>query len=233
MPLLLGGSKCSAWATNMGQRGCAVPCLADRAGDQDPAEVSCSAVEQPSTLWHSSEALSFPHCLISSGSSEPHLLVKQVQHLAISNHCFWEGGKSAQICLNCCCHYLTQIIFLTEVGLTHPQHTLWLASSPLSALQPRHEHAGFLLLQWDGAFTLLSCLYMSKKMDMWQGHQSHPFQPSLNLRKGFKGGLHLLLPVGFVTLLVLQLSGCQHLSPGWLGLCYFVLKLVCFFNGYK
>lgn len=120
MPLLLGGSKCSAWATSMGQRGCAVPCFADRAGDQDPREVSCSAVEQPSTLWHSSEALSFPHCLISSGSSEPHLLVKQVQHLAI----ILGGGKSAQICLNCCCRYLTQIIFLTEVGLTHPQHSL-------------------------------------------------------------------------------------------------------------
>lgn len=35
---------------------------------------------------------------------------------------------------------------------------------------------------------------------------------------------HCLLP---------QVSGCQCLSPGCLGLCYFVLKPVCFFNGNK
>lgn len=90
----------------MGQRGCAVPCFADRAGDQDPREVSCSAVEQPSTLWHSSEALSFPHCLISSGSSEPHLLVKQVQHLAI----ILGGGE------------VSTNLFELLLSLPHPDH---------------------------------------------------------------------------------------------------------------
>lgn len=36
---------------------------------------------------------------------------------------------------------------------------------------------------------------------------------SVNFSKGFKGGLHLLFPVGFVTLPAPRVSGCQHISP--------------------
>lgn len=122
-----------------------------------PAEVSCSAAGQPFTqpnqpgeqqLQHTSSACD-PHLasttFIPPGSSEPHPPVRQDQHLAISNQKFWKEGKACRtLCLSCCCLPLTRIIFLPEVGLTHPQHGLRLASSPLSAPQPRSEHTGFL-----------------------------------------------------------------------------------------
>lgn len=96
--------------------------------------------------------------------------VNHAQHLAISNHRFWKEGKACRnLRLNCCCLSLTRSIFLPEVGLTHPQHALPLASSPLSAPQPRSEHTGFLPSQWDGAFTLLNCLYVSKKKGILAG----------------------------------------------------------------
>lgn len=173
-----------------------------------------------------------PTTFIPPDCSEPHPPVKQAQHLAISNQKFW---KRRNLHLNCCCLSLTRIIFLPEVGLTHPQHALQLASSLPSAPQPSSEHTGFLPSQWDGAFTLLNCLYVSKKKGILAATPEPPLSilASVNFSKDFKCGLHLLFPVGFVTLPAPQVSGCQHVSPRWLGSCYSVLKLVCFFNGYK
>lgn len=177
-----------------------------------------------------------PPPLFPPGSSEPHLPVEQDQHLAISNQKFWKEGESSQ---------KSGLELL--LSLSHPYHLFdWgRADSPAA-----RSLVGKLLAvcttakEWAHRFPAIAVRWgfrtpelsvVSKKKGILAGAPEPPLSilASVNFSKGFKGGLHLLFPLGFVTLPALQVSGCQHLSPGWLGLCYFVLKLVCFFNGYK
>lgn len=122
----------------------------------------------------------------------------------------------------------------SEVELIHPEQALLLASSH----RPQRRQGGSTQVPAipEMGLSLLHCLYASNKQG-GLGRDARPtsFHPCFcELSQRFQGcGLHLLFPVGFVTLPAPQVSGCQCLSPGWLGLCYFVLKPVCFFNGYK
>lgn len=194
------------------------------------------AREQQPQLTAQQVSLSLPPTtFIPPGSSELHLPVKQDQHPPINKQKFWKERKACRnLHLNCCRLPLTRILSLPEVGLTHPEQLCsWQAPQRPHHCQGVSTWVSWIPERW-GFHTPALSVCEQKTRGSWQGCQSH-LSPPLLLWTFPKVSRVACVCCSLLVLshCLLSVSGCQCLSPGWLGLCYFVLKLVCFFNGYK